>query len=757
MNRICVQQLVVILSLLFLPLTLSAQTYHSGHLFEDEVWSPADNPHVVWAGLTIGTGATLIILPGCYVQFDAEAQFRITVYIHGSLQAIGTLTQRIIFTSSSPNPNPGDWNGFYSTTSDSVIFDYCDISYAGSSGIYVIGDDDNKLIANSTIQHSSSYGIQIAAHTGTPSTVHNASITNCVIRNNAAGGVICRGTSVYYSEPYINDCTIINNGGYPIETSASGVNEITGDMEIYGNATDAILVTANGLTEGRWASFGVPYVIQNASVSIAGGDTLIIDPGNIIRLSGVSTNPASVNVAGTLIAEGTPEARITFTSDNESPAAGDWAGFTFNPGSRDSRLNFCDIFYAGSSSNGSVRVSQGNVNISNSNIQFSLYGGFSISSSRACFDDCVIGECSGPGICLGIDCEVEMNNCEIMDCDDYPIILEAVSVSNITGPLNLHDNAFQGILVVEGDGCRGYWNNYNVPYIIDDDLLVQAGDSLEIAPGCTLRFNGDYLLNAQGSLLAIGSEFEPIVFTSNSETPAPGDWKGIQFNNSFGMSTCRCSDCVIEYAGSSTGCVRLSTSHEVTFANCLVRYSETAGIYVGPNSTPTLINCYIVDNGTHGVYLYNESSGLNGGGAVSEWNDIHSNGLFNVYHNNAAELDLGFMYWGTTDSSSIADGIHLFSGSCNFTPWLNELHDEIFPHSLSDAPTLSFTSQDSTGLRISWHPVQYAAGYKIYSSVDSYAPFEEWGLLAEVTADTTFSLDSHTWPRQFFRVHASFD
>jgi subtilisin family serine protease len=65
-------------------------------------------------------------------------------------------------------------------------------------------------------------------------------------------------------------------------------------------------------------------------------------------------------------------------------------------------------------------------------------------------------------------------------------------------------------------------------YILDSDLTVNAGVTLTIPAGGTVRFDGDYSLIVNGTLIADGTAEQPIVFESNTG----GRWDRIFFGDS---------------------------------------------------------------------------------------------------------------------------------------------------------------------------------------------------------------------------------
>lgn len=65
------------------------------------------------------------------------------------------------------------------------------------------------------------------------------------------------------------------------------------------------------------------------------------------------------------------------------------------------------------------------------------------------------------------------------------------------------------------------------PYLIQGSLTVENGATLHILPGVEVRFarNADGIVVKDGGLVARGTAAQPIVFSSASERPAPGDYK----------------------------------------------------------------------------------------------------------------------------------------------------------------------------------------------------------------------------------------
>src|SRR5437868_5969633 len=74
------------------------------------------------------------------------------------------------------------------------------------------------------------------------------------------------------------------------------------------------------------------------------------------------------------------------------------------------------------------------------------------------------------------------------------------------------------------------WFKANSPYIVTDNIVVFPNVTLTIEPGVTVKFaDGKSIEIRQANLIALGTAFDSITITSNSNNPHLGIYQGIVF------------------------------------------------------------------------------------------------------------------------------------------------------------------------------------------------------------------------------------
>jgi predicted outer membrane repeat protein len=88
--------------------------------------------------------------------------------------------------------------------------------------------------------------------------------------------------------------------------------------------------------------------------------------------------------------------------------------------------------------------------------------------------------------------------------------------------------------VIKPGEISGVWTKKSSPYIIKGDLNISDGKTLVIQAGTKIMFDGPFKINVKGSLFALGTEKDSIVFTVPDATGIMDKlkygWNGIRFD-----------------------------------------------------------------------------------------------------------------------------------------------------------------------------------------------------------------------------------
>ena len=147
-------------------------------------------------------------------------------------------------------------------------------------------------------------------------------------------------------------------------------------------------------TDTTWTVSNSPYIVTN-NMTVNPGATLTIEPGVIVKF----VANKGLTVKGRLVAAGTPDDRIVFTSIRDDSAGGDnggdgatvgargdWTGITVSATDigADSEMSFVDVAYAGQSFAALFAFnSSSNLSVDNSTVSQSAFHGIAVQSKRA--------------------------------------------------------------------------------------------------------------------------------------------------------------------------------------------------------------------------------------------------------------------------------------------------------------------------------------------------------------------------------------
>ena len=426
----------------------AAATTVSGVLTGDRTWTRDGSPYIVTSSVTFLNG-TLTIEPGVIVQFNASGYLQIgNSSTSTKLVAQGTQEDPITFTSNG-DVEWGEIN-LYSSMAKGSIMEHCIIENNGYSN-YPLVD-----------VYSS-----------------NVTIKNCTFRNTPNSGLrINLGTI-----PTLEANTYTGIGGYPIYIGyAQSLSAVDNASTFDESNTNNLIYCAGGniYHDTSITDAGIPYYCHGSS-SVYGG-TLTISPGAELRFedhTGLWIGSTTTANTTRLVAEGTSEAPIIFTSANKTPTPGLWYGINFLSRDSGSVLKHAVVEYGG----------------------YGSYGNVGIYASFPVVDTCVIRHSSNYGVNIvgaagenqpGLFCNTITGNGTgiYVSSNADPIIHN----NNITG--NTSSGLTSANTSVQVDATENYWGSAGGPGTSGADTVsgkVAYDPWLQAVSSCTIPLNANFI------------------------------------------------------------------------------------------------------------------------------------------------------------------------------------------------------------------------------------------------------------------------
>lgn len=428
---------------------------------------------------------------------------------------------------------------------------------------------------------------------------------------------------------------------------------ITGTLAATAATTSGVIAT-----DETWSG----TVSLTGDVTVATNATLTVLPGTVVRCDArVDTPPGGPNpsrteliVNGTLVADGTAAAPITFTSwpaaPTDAPLPGDWGGIHLNHATRSSVLRHCVVEYA----TDGLRVAGASPTLDH--LVFRSHQGNAIVAvkpvqiTRSSFTACPVGidNQGAPSLALA--------DCEFRSLGDG-ILVGGFQTGTITATRCTFDLSQRGMnLGFDGTGKGGFRIG---------DCLFRSNSVAGIRAAwgwidtCSIS-NSVFEANGVGfsrghaqGLRVVDSTFRRSGAEGiNVENGTPGPLQLVRTSvlDSGGTGISSNSDCELEACeirGNGIG-VHVNT---LTAQNCTILNNRGVG----------LIFNGLGEAGIHGCVIQNNAVGLQPGGAVPDGrissNHIASNGTLDVSMNTLGVVYAPDNYWGPITTAELESGV----------------------------------------------------------------------------------------------------
>ena len=261
-----------------------------------------------------------------------------------------------------------------------------------------------------------------------------------------------------------------------------------------------------------------PDYLVKGNIVIEDDVMLTIMPGVVIQFESGCDGITVAN--GALQAVGNAFAPIVFKGFREN--SGSWLGLQINTNDARNELNYCKVFHAGSSCGNAAIAVRGNLGIYPSQLKIS---------------NTEVAQSAGYGIVIDkVSRFGAFTANSFHDCARAGARITNPQLGSLDATSNFFGNTLNYVEIL-GEGLVNFnvtLPHLSVPYLVETgDIRIKNG-SLAIAPATEIRFKPNTALVVDelgiGSLIAIGTSAQPIVFKGTQNMPA--SWNGIAIFNS---------------------------------------------------------------------------------------------------------------------------------------------------------------------------------------------------------------------------------
>ena len=549
--------------------------------------------YVLTCTVTVPAGTTLTITPGTVIK--SENSYGLSV--NGSLVSQGTSSSPIVFTSLNDNsvggktgngkPSAGEWGGIGSYDGGSldlehVAVDYARLNLEGEGGIWAEGSGGLRAVADSFKTDG------ISADGPASPVVEDDTFSS---PEDVAVGVIATGT------PTVKDNSVSDPSGEAFAVDAMELNPALLAGNTVSGAPGWFELAGRVTTSGALPSLDVPWEVgeffaagegSGSCLDVPSKVTLKINPGTVVKGNGryggqpgnilCPGEPAAgapISVEGTLEAVGTTSEPVIFTSLNDNsvggktgngkPSAGEWGGIgSYDGGSLD--LEHVAVDYARLNLEGEGGIwAEGSGGLRAVADSFKTDGISADGPASPVVEDDTFS--SPEDVAVGViatgtptvkDNSVSDPSGEAFAVDAMelnPALLAGNTVSGAPGWFELAGRVT----------TSGALPSLDVPWEVGEFFAAGEGSgscldvpskvTLKINPGTVVKGNGRYggqpgnilcpgepaagaPISVEGTLEAVGTTSEPVIFTSLNDNsvggktgngkPSAGEWGGIE-------------------------------------------------------------------------------------------------------------------------------------------------------------------------------------------------------------------------------------
>jgi hypothetical protein len=285
-----------------------------------------------------------------------------------------------------------------------------------------------------------------------------------------------------------------------------------------------------------------PGCVRIQRTYVENGATLTFAQGTIVRMGSnafLAAAPFGGNDSSGIVAVGTEDEPILFTSDAEEPAPGDWQCVAIGGASSASEIRHATFEYGGAPCDATGADHEGMLQIGAA-LRAVSNNTFRLSSTH--------------GVLLHGESGLRAFDDNVFSQNELASIHTAPTELLVFGDGLVFTDADDVILVDRGPNISGTGTvlAQPVPFHLPDGITIADAAVVTLAAGVRFEIGGSSIEVYDANLIVAGTEADPVVFTSAHSQPLAGDWGCVVFSAVTGDP--RIDHAVFEYAGNGDGC-----------------------------------------------------------------------------------------------------------------------------------------------------------------------------------------------------------